>query len=189
MSLISFIATDKFISFMSDGRVTDTERNEILTEDYKKILKVNEQIIIGIGGNYKAAEILQDYVKTFNIHDAKNFAHSLFNELGNGKVHKEMHIFIGGLDDRNRIYYTGFSQGSTELIEINPVYGTNRYGCMESSVIKKVTNNDLLGKLMDQNRRILRVKDAKQIQEKLNAQVSMIDRSVGTKTFHEYIKK
>lgn len=188
MSLISIIATDKFISFMSDGRVFDLENNEIINESYKKIVKVNDKIIYSIGGNYGVSQILAQEIGNFDTTNAKAFAHSLFDALGNDKVKKEMHILIGGLDDNNKIYYTGFSQYSTELIEFYPSYGLNRFICNETGINEGVIYYDIFEELMNQNRRFLRIKDAKLIQDKFNAQISMIDKTVNTKTFHEYIK-
>lgn len=188
MSLLSIIATNTFISFMSDGRVFDHGNDEIVDESFKKIFKVNNKIIYAVGGNYYVAKILEQEISNFDTTNAKRFAHSLFNTIGNGKVHKEMHIFIGGLDDNNKIYYTGFSQDSTELIEISPPERSNNFACNETGVNEGVIYHDMFDKLMNQNIRLLKVKDAKIIQEKFNAQISMIDKTVNTRTFHEYIK-
>lgn len=46
----------------------------------------------------------------------------------------------------------------------------------------------MFDELMNQNIRLLKVKDAKKMQEKFNAQISMIDKTVNTRRFHEYIK-
>ena len=39
MSFINFIVTDKYISAVSDGQLTNSITNEIVAEDYKKIRK------------------------------------------------------------------------------------------------------------------------------------------------------
>ncbi|MER2111179.1 MAG: hypothetical protein ABS960_00710 [Solibacillus isronensis] len=188
MSLLSIIATSTFISFMSDGRVFDHENDEVVDESFKKIFKVNNKIIYAVGGNYAVAKILEQEIGNFDLTNAKRFAHSLFNVLGCGKVHKEMHIFIGGIDDNNKIYYAGFSQDSTKLNEINPPRGSNNYACNETGVNENIIYHDIFGELMSRNARLLKVKDAKLIQEKFKAQISMIDKTVNTRTFHEYIK-
>lgn len=173
---------------MSDGRVYDHENDKVIDESFKKIFKVNNKVIYAVGGNYGVAKILEEEINNFDTTNAKRFAHSLFSVIGNGKVHKEMHIIIGGLDDNNKIYYTGFSQNSTELIEFNPPIGSNYFACNETGINEGVIYHDMFDKLMNQNIRLLKVKDAKIIQEKFDAQISMIDKTVNTKTYHEYIK-
>lgn len=193
MSLISFIATDKFISFMSDGRVFDSEKDEVLSENYKKITKVNDKIIFGIAGTFSASRVLNENLNLFDQQNAKSFADSMFSILIKDTVEKvkvPMHVLIGGLDEQGKIYYTGFSQDSTELIEIIPKFGNIYHACNENSLSVEITNHKRLGNLIQQNVfQAMKLKGAKATQEKLNAQVSMVDRSVNTKTFHEYIKR
>lgn len=193
MSLISLIATDNFISFMSDGRVLDTENDIVMSENYKKITKVNEKIILGIAGILGASQILNDNLHLYDQQNARSFANSMFNHLivnANEKILVSMHIFIGGLDERGNIYYSGFSQDSVELIEVVPKHGAINHGCCDSMSDIDVTNQTRLGQLMEQNKfQALKLKGAKAIQERLNAQVSMVDKSVNNKLYHEHIKR
>lgn len=119
MSLISLIATKKFISFVSDGRVTHVEKG-ILSEEYSKIHKINEKVIVGVAGNFEAAEILMKHIDYFDTENAEKLAHSLFAEMADGKVNKTMTVFIGGEDNENNIYYAGFTNESKELMEVRP---------------------------------------------------------------------
>ena len=194
MSLISLIATENFISFMSDGRAIDTEKNEIDTENYKKITKVNDKIIIGIAGNKGTSQLLNEILHRYDQQNARSFANSMFNELiknANEKITVSMHILIGGLDEQGKIFYTGFSNDSTELIEINPTNGVISHGCNESSSDLEISNFSRFKQLIEKNKYQVskNIKGAKVIQEKLNAQVSMFDNSVNNKLFHEYIKR
>lgn len=187
MSLLSLIATNTFISFMSDGRVYDHENNEVIDESFKKIFKVNNKVIYAVGGNFNAAKVLEEHIHHFDGSNARSFAHSLFNELGNGKVHKELHIFIGGTDEKNQIYYSGFSQNSTALIEIQPKPLEIRFACNETGENQNINYFDLFDEIVNQNKNYINIEKAKMIQNQLNNRISTIDKTVNTKTFHEFI--
>lgn len=187
MTLISFIATDKFISFMSDGRVNKVNTKESVCENYKKIIKVNNAIL-AVGGNHKVSEFLLDNVNKFNTRNARALAHSMFKELGNGKVKKEMNILIGGLDENRNIYYSGFSHNSTKLTDYYPMSGLVTRLATESGEVVELSNSGRLDQLIG-NLQEVSLTQAKTIQEELNALVSVVDNTVGKKTFHEYVQK
>lgn len=189
MSLISVIATDKFISFMSDGRVI--ENDEIINESYKKIFKVNEKIIFGMAGSYNALQIILKHLDDFNQENAREFNKSLFKELAGNKTHHSIQMVVGGLDENNKIYYGGFNQESHTLEEIWPhLTRSINFASTEINIDSDIGNQQRLKKLIENNTHgELKLKGTVLIQEKLNAQVSMIDNSVNTRTFHEYIKK
>ncbi|WP_274307509.1 hypothetical protein [Solibacillus daqui] len=187
MTLISFIATDKFISFMSDGRVSEVETNNSVRENYRKVIKVNNAIL-AVGGNYNVSQILLVSINKFDTRNARALAHSMFKELGNGKVKNEMNILIGGLDEDGNIYYSGFSQDSTELTDYYPMNGLVTRLATESGESVEITNFDRLDQLIGDLQEVTLIQ-AKTIQEELNALVSIVDKTVGEKTFHEYIQK
>ncbi|HDR5270637.1 hypothetical protein E8M24_32055 [Bacillus thuringiensis] len=198
MSLISIIATDKFISFVGDGRATNLD-GSIAHENYQKVFKITDKIIIGMAGSAALVEALMPRIKNnpdIDLENAKSCAHSLFDILGNGKVdNKDISLLIGGLDDLNRIYYAGFIQNSTTLEEIS----LNTYGIrcastvndqtlqlnpnliLQNLISNSITTQDEFSKFNTQS--------AFKIQEKFNYFISENDKSVNNNLTHEIIFK
>lgn len=173
---------------MSDGRVNKVDNNKIFDENYQKVIKVNNKAILAVGGNYKVSKVLLSRVNEFDTKNAKTLARSLFNGLGNGVVNNQMIIFVGGLDENENIYYTGFDQTSTNLDEYNPPNGSIYRFASESGEQMGMSNFDKLDQLINGLQQIT-LEEAKSIQEKLNTTVTEFDKTVGKKTFHEFIIK
>lgn len=192
MSLVSFIATKNFISYVSDGRVTDTANDIVLSEDYKKVHKLNNNVIIGIVGNYNASKIILENLNAFKIEDAEICAKSMFEMLGKGKVKTDMVISIGGIDAKGEIYYTGFHANSQELLEIRPIFNEIRFGTTLNSTQEDLNPNQIITNMIN-----LRVNDYKsfnsnvafEIQRDLNITIAEKDKSVNKVLFQEVIYK
>lgn len=137
MSLVSLVASSNLISFVSDGRESDAVNNIIVTENFKKIKKVNDKIIFSVTGNSGASKIINDNLDDFCHDNAKAFAHSMFDVLGNGVLKRTVMFLIGGFDENNNIYFTGFSEDSTSLDEIILENGAVRFGFSASDVAYK----------------------------------------------------
>lgn len=188
MSLVSLVATSHFISFMSDGRVVDEAGT--INESYKKITKVNSQVIFSVTGSYHASKIINESVDQYNTKNAQLFARDLFESLGKDKINRPVQILIGGLDQSGNIYYTGFDESSKELIEFHPILHEIRHGftggdeesdpnqLLSSLIQRKVTSNSELS-----------LEKVQQAQNLFNEAISKKDTSVNNNVFVEHIIK
>lgn len=194
MSLVSIIAIDKFISFMSDGRAR-AER-DIVSENVKKIKKVNNKIIIGITGSLHPMKVIFEAIDksdTFDKTNAEFMLNSLFSILVKDTVEPittNTHILVGGLDSNGNIYYGGFSSNSRELEEIrvsNPnqiAFATSGGDLCSFNLQEKF--NELIVK---NTRNIKSVDDLVSLQMSLNQIVAKEDDTVNMNVFCETINK
>jgi len=189
VSFVSLIATNEFISFMSDGRATDTERNVIVDENLKKIKKINNSIIFSVTGNAGAGKILFENYHSYDNTNAKKFAENIFNDVAKGATDKDFYVLIGGLDASNNLFFTGFdSQKTMHLDFIYPLNGDVRFGTsgnlgnIDSDIIREIKKT-----VAKHNR--FNVLDAKAIQDKINLAVAKVDTTVNTRTFHDALLK
>ncbi|PHA10355.1 hypothetical protein COE65_14275 [Bacillus sp. AFS051223] len=197
MSLISIVATKKFVSFVSDGR--GTKEGEIIYEDYRKVFKINDKVIIGIAGDSSVIEILIPQIhniEDLDLSNAKSCAHSLFNMLGNNKIkNKDMTIMVGGLDDLDNIYYAGFIHSSTKLDEVIPEGENVRCGSTITEKTNALNPNAILQKLIKNSIQSYEEllgftsNDSFNVQKEFNHFISEKDDSVNNHLFQEVICK
>lgn len=194
MSLVSLIASEGFISFMSDGRArTDTT---VVSEDIKKIKKVNDKVIVGITGSLRALEVIFDAIEksdTFDKSNAETLLNSLFNVLvkeTNEPLIVSTHFLVGGLDNNNRIYYGGFSNDSTQLTEVRASIPNQLLFATSGGEYCPFNPQEKLGELISLNvSKIKTADDVIMLQMALNQMVAENDDSVNTAIFHEYVQK
>lgn len=198
VSLISIIATNKFISFVGDGRAINLD-GSIAHENYQKVFKITDKIIIGMAGDAAIVEVLIPRIKDnpeIDLDNAKSCAHSLFDILGNGQVeNKDISLLIGGLDDLNNIYYAGFIQNSTTLEEILPNTYDIRCASTVNDSTAQINPNQVLQNLISssvttQNEFLkFNTQNAFKIQEQFNHFISENDKSVNNNLTHKIIFK
>lgn len=192
MSLVSVLASTNIISFVSDGREIDTEKHLITSENFKKINKVNSKIIFSITGNSGASKIINENLHIFCQDNAKAFAHSMFDQLGNNCLERVVMFLIGGVDEKGSIYFAGFQNDSTDIIEITPVLQNINQATASSETAQEINPNELLNNYVISGIKgvsFLTPKIALDIQTKFNNKISEMDESVNRTIFHEFICK
>lgn len=191
MSLVSLVASSKFISFVSDGREIDSAKDIIISEKFKKITKINDKIIFSVTGNSGASKIINANLGSFCHDNAKAFAYSMFDMLGNGVLNRTVMFLIGGLDDNNNIYFTGFSENSTSLTDIILEDSAIRSGFAASDIANDKNARAILDECIKEitNFSTFDHVQALMIQTKFNSTISEFDKTVNKNIFHEYIYK
>lgn len=120
MTLITAIATQKFVSFVGDSRGMSTKDGSIVSENLEKIYKVNKKIIIAASGDRVFHDVVIPEISKFDLENVDSCALSLHKVFSNNQTGKQFQLLIGGLNKYNHISYYVVSSSSTE----NPVPST-----------------------------------------------------------------
>lgn len=110
MSFISIIATENFITVVTDGQVT--KDGKAVENNYKKYKKISNNQFIAFGG---AKEICETFIKNLDFlgneqYDLQTLATNLSNAIKQIPYETYRILFvIGGLNARNQIEFYSFS--------------------------------------------------------------------------------
>lgn len=190
MSLITVVATDNYVSFMSDGRLTNKD-GQPLNEHYKKILKVSDEIIIGAAGNHKQACILFENA-AYWFQEAEGDIQKFVNNMQNWILTSiprirypniNLQVAVGGINESQQISIFCFNNHETKNMKSKFLILRNEISYLvlgSTSATKNLRNliNSNTDRTID---RIIRV------QEKTNLEISQIDLTVNSITFNDYI--
>lgn len=112
MSFVSVVATEKFVTIMSDGRVVNMDTGDLVEENFQKYVKVNEKAFVAFSGTKDTGEIIARKIAE-SIHEGEEFV----------KIHQILVMTIEGMrelitDDRPvSIVFGGFnSKGEAEVL-------------------------------------------------------------------------
>ncbi len=120
MSIVTVLATTKFISVMTDGRITGDD-GIINCEEYQKVLILKENTFIAFTGRVESFELLLSQInldeynnyKDFSLHIYEIFLRMITNN-------QKLVIVIGGINSKNEIGYCYFSNIGHALTEVKP---------------------------------------------------------------------
>lgn len=192
MSLASIIATDKFISFLSDGRVVNIDDNSIVKEDYSKVHRINDKIVIAITGSKDVSDTILGNLDKFDLTDFGPFGISILEGLKTIPTFPKSHIIIGGINAKGNIAYTRFDTYSDGIRVIDiPIggidgqvlfNGTNIDFNIKDRFESKVQNVVNAGVTINPTTSI-------KIQTELNNEVALQDYTVNTTVFSELVIK
>ncbi|WP_315069276.1 hypothetical protein [uncultured Clostridium sp.] len=120
MSIVSILATTKYISVMTDGRVTGDD-GEIVNECYIKVIRPSENTFIAFTGRTGLFEQLIegcDFGNSDNYEDITKCVYERFSKI----IIKDINlaIVVGGKDKNNELGYNFFSNFGHELTHIKP---------------------------------------------------------------------
>ncbi|MGN7409979.1 hypothetical protein [Sporosarcina sp. SAFN-010] len=187
MSFVSVIATRRYITFMSDGRVTNYENNTIQDEQYNKVKKATESIIFSVTGDFHTSKVLFEKFHLYNCINAKTFIEDMFNSVGKGKTNKDFQVLVGGLDEKNEVFFSGFNSQETEGLQfIYPTEQTIRHGSSGNFDGAQTLIGELISEHCAEYNRFTLL-DAQMIQERVNKRVSELDSTVNDRVFKNSI--
>lgn len=66
MSFVICCATSEYGIIASDGRMVDAETEEVIRDDYPKVVRVNDRLVIGFAGDADIAESAIEYARKRN---------------------------------------------------------------------------------------------------------------------------
>jgi len=120
MSIITVLATKKYVSIMADGRVTGDD-GSINTEDYPKLLSLSANTFIAFTGRVEYFEALLsacNFDASRDYHDIASHAYNKFLEMQFDT--KNLIIVIGGKCLNNEIGYIYFSNIGHQFTHVKP---------------------------------------------------------------------
>jgi hypothetical protein len=191
MSFVSVIAGVDFLSIMTDGRVT--LGTTIWQEDYPKLKKINDNIVIGFAGHKEYIEILLNalnltVVSQGNIMKCARDIQKVINEFDNFKNSKMVFI-LGGVNSNDQIEVVIVSSTDAEPRQFIPENSEEKLmSCyafnLKNTVISyKDLNNLLYEFIVVEDNHLINA------QKKLHEYVADIDVSCNKNIFHEVISK
>lgn len=128
MSFVICCATSEYGIIASDGRMVDAETEEVLRDDYQKVVRVNDRLVIGFAGDESVCELsLAEMSKKYrdadnSIDRATVFLKSFLQMLSlNGAPLCKTTFYVLGSDDTGTIRFnTVTSIGAIRVIEHVP---------------------------------------------------------------------
>lgn len=57
MSFVICCATSEYGIIASDGRMVDAETEEVIRDDYPKVVRVNDRLVVGFAGDESVCEL------------------------------------------------------------------------------------------------------------------------------------
>jgi hypothetical protein len=197
LSFVSIVSTEKFISVMSDGLVTNISPNKDvirLEEDYQKFIRISPKQFIAFTGSKDIFEQIKNETpyKTER-YDLKELA-NIFYKKSRAVPENEGRVMIGvggiGQDDCIEFYTLTNSQEDL-LKSFKPINDEISYAFLESSYIDEKKHSEInieFIKLLKKNG-VNTVNKILRTQKELNMFVEAFDPSVNKRTFELYIKK
>ncbi|MCX7710219.1 MAG: hypothetical protein N2484_10265 [Clostridia bacterium] len=193
MSLVTILATESFLSVMSDGRITysDEKVSRIVYEDYFKIIHPSPNYFVAFTGDLTAIETFN---KTSGIlspdEDQKSFASKIHKRLldyTQGEVY--VNYAIGGKNCNNEIEFFIFSSYSDAVEHSKPNNKNNMK--FKALVSENIEIEDFAQEVSDLLNEIdeYTPQNAVQVQETITRLVSSIDPTVNDNTHYIIIKK
>lgn len=190
MSLISIIATENFITVMSDGLVVDIETGVEIEQRYKKFKKISENQFIALGGDKGLAERTLEIIgygkEEQDLASIVNpIREQLIKEIPPSKASSQ--IALGGIEDGQMVIYSFNNDPDREVMIQKPNGNIPVYTFISSS--KSTMNLDEeIQKKFRPNKHNTPTQTLK-LQEEINTLVAKVDPSVNRITFKLTIKK
>ncbi|MCT0440653.1 hypothetical protein [Lactococcus lactis] len=190
MSFINFIVTDKYISAVSDGQLTNSITNEIVAEDYKKIRKYDNCIIGVTGDTYVTQAIFDGFTNYENI-TLNNAYKSLVNMAEEYKNYKDpldklisATIMIAGFQNNEGKIFSIQIENSSIIYSSST---SNTYGTSYPPDFIKHTKDIVYDRLKFNSKERIYLKVAKQAQIDSLLEVSQSSKTVNDTIFHEVL--
>lgn len=193
MSFISAIASQDFITVVSDGQVT--YEGKVIKEDYKKFRKINNDQFIAYAGAKEICEKFAEHLKfsASQRYDLKLVAEDLFSTIKSITPYERFKtsFIIGGISENNEIeFYTLSNNPLEEKVKSYLSHGDGvSYGFLSNEENEDKINleNTLISHLsktgFNTPNKCIRA------QKMLNADVEKIDPTVNRRTFELIIRK
>ncbi|MDD9265043.1 hypothetical protein [Bacillus toyonensis] len=190
MSLITVFGTKDFLSFTSDGRLN--ANSESVREDYKKILRLSDDIVIGATGSHNQAKSLFE-ISPYWLKESKNdieiFANTIrsivLSDIPKNKFPRiDLHIVVGGINLNNEIAVYVFTNDPDFLLQTQILLEDTKYylALGKSSALDKLEN-------LIEGEKGISIERIKEIQRIVNSQIAATDNTVNEVTFNEIITK
>lgn len=120
MSIVTVLATTKYISVMSDGRITGDDGN-VNCEDYSKVLLLNKNTLIAFVGRVECFELLLAECNFNNYDNYEDIALHTYEKFSKSQAYnRDLIIVIGGKDSNGDIGFYYFSNMGHEITHVKP---------------------------------------------------------------------
>ncbi|KGE16642.1 hypothetical protein [Paenibacillus wynnii] len=185
MSLVTIIATEKFLSVVTDGR--EMRNGEVVGESYPKC-KQFSNVLITYAGVKQPAEIIisllekEGILERGNLAEIAGFVNVLFHtpELSSFTL-----LFaVGGIDPQGKISFYTIDSKHKKFTKNMPVNGKTSFAVLGN---QEAANN--LQKRLRINKGALSLAEAQRIQSELNGQISKRNIGVNNTLFKFSIKR
>lgn len=115
MSIILLTATSHYILISGDKRAIYPDGR--IDNNFSKIFRVNNNIIIGFTGSGVVPVQLKNhgYLNEPDNVFPREYTETMFDILGENKIHHETNIVIAGKTDSNRVYISIFKTDSKDI--------------------------------------------------------------------------
>ncbi|MGX5574892.1 hypothetical protein ACWKTS_26660 [Bacillus toyonensis] len=193
MSFVSVIQTEKFLTVVSDGQVTNESDKTIIQKDYKKFKKISPNQYIAFAGSKGWCELLLEDLpfkeKGHNLEQIvsgmKESISKLPFELGKSL------LSVGGVnEDEKLVIYKLSNQEDTEIDRVQASGDGISYALLYNGSMEERVGRSLEKVLLEYIREIgyNTPNKAIRIQRKLNNYIADVDDSVNKITFNLMIK-
>jgi len=189
MSFVSVIATEKFITVMSDGLVYNMITDEEIEQRYQKFRKISENQFIAFGGDRGLAEKVVEDIGYQNeerelLPIAASIRETLIKEVSPQVA--SCQVILGGIEKNEIVFYSFNNDEKQELLMKKPKGIDGEYSFLGS----RENGLDLdkeMGKIYSKYGFKTPTKALK-VQKELNDVVSKVDPSVNRITFNLTIR-
>jgi hypothetical protein len=200
VSIVIGVAFQEHLIMMSDGRArygnaprtnpSAYTRIVSVNEEYKKLFVVNKDICIGFTGGTDVCEAVINSLNTarkdlLSLELVVEILHSHAIEETQKPEHefKKIAILVGGVNANREIEMCGFSKSSSFSI----ISKIPQRGSLEFYVINDTVNSDDFKKHILDYRVVRNREEMVMIMKKFIDKVAMIDDTVNTNTFVEFV--
>lgn len=192
MSFVSVVATEGFVTIMSDGRVKKVGSGEIIQEDYQKFIRVqNDKAFIAFAGIKELCEAIAINIKK-TIEEGMSFdkIQKILKLTITQIIPSELTVMFafGGLNHSNEIEFYSYNSKYKKELHFKPVDDQIAYAFLNnSSASEDEFNNKFINILRETG--FSSPSSTIQAQKLLNEFVVTKDNTVNNKTFRMSIKK
>ncbi|MFW5437105.1 hypothetical protein [Paenibacillus apiarius] len=192
MSFVSVVATEHFVTVMSDGRVKNMETGEILEEDYVKFHKSSDgKQFVAYAGNKQLCEILSKKILQY-LEDGCEYDNLIL--ILNTTIYDTFKdqfgvmFAFGGINKDKQIEVYAYGNKKQGVLKFKPENGNLAYTFLFHG---KISDGELDEKFDGLIKEIGRDTPSKIIQSQklLNSYVSEQDDTVNNNTFRMIIKR
>lgn len=186
MTFISVVARDKFISIVSDGKVSEIEED---IGDYKKFTNVGKNQFLGVAGSRSVADFLFEKLtnneRVINLENEVYALDKFVKKEFNYQNHRSFFV-LGGLDIDDKMKFFTFSNNPIDKVIPYIPNNSNDILCAFLGGSASGLNNEEYYKLLIdlfKKNGIKTVSNVVQSQKELNDIVAKLDDSVNTEHF------
>jgi len=193
MSLVTLLATEDFLTVMSDGRITCSDENasRVVCESYFKILCPKHHYFIAFTGDLTAIEDFNGMSGILSPEkDWEAFSvkmHKKLMELTQGEVY--VSYALGGKNIRNEIEFFIFGTHRNRVEHVRAIGpGSMKFRALVSENIDMGSfAREISGFLDEMEART--PENALGVQKQITERVAALDKTVNTNTYHIIIEK